>query len=78
MKRPTCILSVRPDLFASVCAYCPDKAEGDAWCEARGYQASHGICERCEAREFPFMAEARAAKREGREPDYLSAGVGAP
>jgi hypothetical protein len=73
MRKPTCVLSIRSDLLAVVCSWCPEEKltrAGTTWAENRGYNVSHGLCEGCEAREFPFMAEWKAAKREGREPVY--------
>lgn len=45
--KPHAVLGVRPDRVARVCAWCPDKALADEWCEARGYEISHGICDAC-------------------------------
>ena len=76
MRKPTCILLVRSDGIAVVCSYCPeekrDKA-GTLWAEGRNLQPSHGICAECEAKQFPFMAEFRRAKAEGRAPVYTEA-----
>lgn len=70
--RPKCILDVQGVArLAIICAWCPDKAAGDAWAEDRGLDSTHGICLACETREFPFMAEARKAKTEGRAPCYV-------
>lgn len=73
MKRPSCVIAVRSDLTAIVCSHCPEEKLaklGTEWCESRGYSASHGVCDKCLPIHFPFMAEYRAAKREGREPVY--------
>ncbi len=33
--------------FATVCAWCPSKKEGDAYAENAGFTVSHGICPTC-------------------------------
>jgi len=41
---------------ARICAWCPDKAEADAWAVARGLYISHGMCEGCCAAELGSVA----------------------
>ncbi len=44
--KPKCILYIRPDNTAIICAWCQSKdKEGDIWAEANGKEISHGMCE---------------------------------
>ena len=47
---PSCVTSFdRAVGIARVCAWCPDKAEGDKWATDQQMQVTHGICEACVA-----------------------------
>lgn len=42
-------MSVRSDKVARICAWCPDKKQGEEWAQNRGYETTHGICPKCAA-----------------------------
>lgn len=44
-----------------VCAWCPGKAEADAWCKARGYRVTHGCCPACTKKMRAELTKAPAA-----------------
>lgn len=46
MPAAVLVLDFRTKL-ATVCAWCPDKAAGDAWSVSAGFGVSHGICPNC-------------------------------
>lgn len=46
VSAPRAMMRVRGG-FAEVCAWCDTKNQADAWAEARGLKASHGICPAC-------------------------------
>jgi hypothetical protein len=35
-----------------VCSYCPGAKQATAWCHARGYAVTHGVCPVCYDREM--------------------------
>jgi len=48
---PSCVqrLEFHP-LMACVCAWHPNKAEGDSWAKRHGIAVTHGICADCKKR----------------------------
>jgi len=45
----------RGGFFARVCAHCPDKAQADRLARDAGLPVSHGICERCYAKQLSAL-----------------------
>lgn len=45
--KPACVLAVRTVNLAAVCAWCPDKQAGEAWCAAQGLAVTHSVCPSC-------------------------------
>lgn len=62
---PSCVLwlEFRP-LTACVCAWHPNKAEGDSWAKRHGIAVTHGICADCKNRMDWETAEAVESTRE--------------
>lgn len=50
---------VRPVIV--VCAWCPDKVQQEQAAQRHGAKVSHGICSRCQAREFGHLTPFPAA-----------------
>lgn len=72
--KPKCIRSTRIVLgqrFASVCAFCPDKKEGDLWAEANNFVASHGICSQCLPVQFPEAPASLLESARKNEGDFI-------
>lgn len=60
--KPHAVIEVRPDKFARVCAWCPDKVAADAWCESRGYDVSHTLCGECAEKQKQEIDKLRCEK----------------
>jgi len=63
--RPHAVLEVRPDKVARVCAWCPDKVAADEWCEGRGYEVSHGMCDACKEKQRALIPAINAKPKQG-------------
>lgn len=56
---PACVQWVQFNpLMACVCAWCPDKAEGDEWAKKQEIPVTHGICAACAKKQELQFAEA--------------------
>jgi hypothetical protein len=51
---PRCVQGLKGNT-AVICAWCPDKAAGDAWAARLDLQPSHTICRRCREQYLPSI-----------------------
>ncbi len=72
--RPKCVTRTRQESgerIATVCQYCSDRTQGEAWAEANVFAVSHGTCSTCLPIHFPGIPQIHIDNLKKQEGIYI-------